>query len=134
MFYRQCEQELYQLKEKMTAIDLLVQQEHDKLNDNNKLLLEKKTTFSKLERELNVVKSNIVELRQIEYPPDNEAEILQNELEQMRNNVPEIELQMIEEKKAIKIYEDKLRDSENVLKNSKQALKSLEDEAQAIQV
>lgn len=134
MFYRQCEQELYQLKEKMTAIDLLVQQEHDKLNDNNKLLLEKKTTFSKLERELNVVKSNIVELRQIEYPPDNEAEILQNELEQMRNNVPEIELQMIEEKKAIQIYENKLRDSENVLKNSKQALKSLEDEAQAIQV
>lgn len=118
----------------MTAIDLLVQQENDKLNDNNNSLLEKKTTFSKLERELNVVKSNIVELRQIEYPPDNEAEILQNELEQMRNNIAEIEFQMIKEKKAIKIYEDKVTDSENVLRKSKEVLKSLENESQTIQV
>lgn len=118
----------------MTAIDLLVQQENDKLNENNNSLLEKKTTFSKLERELNVVKSNIHELRQIEYPPDNEAEILQNELEQMRNNIAEIEIQMIREKKAIKIYEDKVTGSENVLRKSKEVLKSLENESQTIQV
>jgi structural maintenance of chromosomes protein 6 len=130
---RQFSLELLENGQKRGAVEAEVKESNTKLANLKRSLAQRQQQLKSMETDKRQLTNKINELKAVEYPSDQDNELLQNELVELKASIAEVEATLAAEKAKLKALEEKEEEIDAKLKMSKAKKRQIDGQIQTLQ-